>query len=1011
MGRDPDPQATETYGHQGPNVDSAADHDAPEQRPERSPTRLLSLKNSFDRGESLGRYLVLDRLGSGGMGVVYTAYDPQLDRKVALKLLKIKVLGRSRRQEAHQRLVREAQALARLNHPNVVAVHDIGEVGDRIFLAMEYIDGQDLKHWLLHEERPWQEIVDVFVQAGRGLSAAHRAGLLHRDFKPANVILGSDGRARVLDFGLARPVEPGDGPEVDVGDPHGRHRIVDALPASERRPNQDESSAPTEGMPAPAGPPKAVGSSTNISIGALNAHLTRTGSFLGTLAYMSPEQIDGKVDPRSDQFSFCVALYEALWGHSPFIDRTGMLKRAMQSNIQAPPRTGEVPLWLERVVMRGLRVDPEQRYGSMDALLDELQRRPTQRAWWLAAVLVALMLTGALIWGPSRTPCTDLDGPIRAVWNEPKRREMAAVFDSSSLPFAPSLWNRAQTLLDHYVDDWSAMRRETCEATRIHGTQSEALLDLRMTCLGQRARELDSLLSLFRVGGDEIVRESIRALARLPSIEQCADSKSLLTVVAPINVEEQARTDAVLAELAQISAMLSLRQKDQADERLRNLQSTLGDFSHASTLAQVHRNLGWAAAMNDRREEAKAEYLTAVALADKGRDDSTRVNALQNLILELENEPEQAQPWLRAAQGAVQRLGSKKHEAKWHQAQARILYRAGDSQAALAAAETAAALAREHFGPDNVNMARILIDLGNVQFRLEMNEQAFASYSEVGRIQTLNLGPLHPDTAISNYLQARTLARLKRFAEARPLLEEGLRTMESTYGPEHSRVAEYLIGTGVVYWRLGDKQAALQAYGRAISIRESVAGHSAGTTAPLLNNVALIHWESGELDAAEHHLRRALELYRLTYGEDHPQVLISKTNLARVMLHQNRANESLALLRPTWEHARSSFGDQHTTSMNSGLALGEALLALGRSDSARRQIETMATLITTKEPAVEDWLLGALCFAQARLYAASGDRNRATRYSRQAGAVFLRMGESGAFSLQRWKAWAKAEGL
>src|SRR3954453_18295126 len=160
------------------------------------------------RGSAVGRYVVLERIGSGGMGVVYAAYDPELDRKVALKLLRPDRAGAVG--EAALRLQREAQAIARLSDPHVVAVYDAGTLGEQVFVAMEFVEGRTLREWLKAEPRSWSEILKAFLAAGRGLAAAHDAGLVHRDFKPDNVLLGGDGRVKVADFGLARPVGEAD---------------------------------------------------------------------------------------------------------------------------------------------------------------------------------------------------------------------------------------------------------------------------------------------------------------------------------------------------------------------------------------------------------------------------------------------------------------------------------------------------------------------------------------------------------------------------------------------------------------------------------------------------------------------------------------------------------------------------------------------------------------------------------------------------------------------------------
>jgi tRNA A-37 threonylcarbamoyl transferase component Bud32 len=276
----------------------------------------------------IGHFEVLHELGEGGMGVVYAAYDQHLDRNVAIKLLHARG---SRVDTAHERMIREARAMARLSHPNVVQVHEVGEFRGQTFVAMEYVEGLTLRQWLDATPRSWREVLEILRQAGLGLAAAHQAGIIHRDFKPDNVIVGADQQVKVLDFGLARW-------------------------------NEDEE------LPALA--PERVAASGLDS--ADEANLTKTGFMMGTPAYMSPEQYKGKpADARSDQFSFSVALYEALYGRRPFIGKTAaQLSRAITTQAPLPPPDDtEVPEWVHRMVTRGLARAPGERFPSMDVLL------------------------------------------------------------------------------------------------------------------------------------------------------------------------------------------------------------------------------------------------------------------------------------------------------------------------------------------------------------------------------------------------------------------------------------------------------------------------------------------------------------------------------------------------------------------------------------------------------------------------------------------------------------------
>jgi serine/threonine protein kinase len=346
------------------------------------PTRTLTV------GDRVGRYLVLSALGAGGMGVVFAAYDPQLDRKVALKLLRAGITYNTK--DARTRLRREAQAIAQLSHPNVVAVYDVGttDEGD-LYIAMEFVEGDTLTSWLKKYPRTWREIVDVFVQAARGLLAAHSVGLLHRDFKPDNVLVGGDGRVRVTDFGLARSLIT---PDEATRSPAASHR-----------------------------PPSHPGPS------ALNVELTATGTVLGTPRYMPPEQLTGPdIDARADQFSFCIALYEALYGVHPLPGATSVSMLEKHEKAHPPPEGSKVPAAIARTVMTGLERERGKRFPSMGALISALVPAPKRTSLRYAALAGVLVAGGAVaaIWRPSLIDRPlPIDNPVTRV-NERKIIEL-----------------------------------------------------------------------------------------------------------------------------------------------------------------------------------------------------------------------------------------------------------------------------------------------------------------------------------------------------------------------------------------------------------------------------------------------------------------------------------------------------------------------------------------------------------------------------------------------------------
>ncbi|HEY0134413.1 MAG TPA: serine/threonine-protein kinase, partial [Nannocystis sp.] len=465
----------------------------------------------------IGRFAVLEPLGSGGMGLVCAAYDSELDRKVAIKLLRPQTATAGKIALAQARLLREAQAMARLAHPNVVTIHEVGTHGDQVFIAMEFLFGLTLKRWLRRARRPWQEVLAVFLQAGRGLAAAHAAGLIHRDFKPDNVMVTEDtrtgklDRVRVFDFGVVQETREAavrqsshslrtpspDGRRVTTPEPERRieRSSSEDLPSEPLR-RILRSSLPLLGEVTPMDSQEWVPPSIDSSLPGDEIYatgLTAAGALVGTPLYMAPEQYDGTADARSDQFSFCAALYEALYRRRPFGgDTAARLQQAkLMGAIRRPPRNHEVPAWLHRIVIRGLASNPARRFPSMDALLAELARdhgHRTPRA--LIGLAVALGLVGlgaALAWSLARAPgdpCISAAASLAPAWNPDRREQIQAAFRGSGRPYAHSTWSTIEPRMDSYVKAWVEQRVGLCRAA---GDPHQGhVLALRHLCLEQR---------------------------------------------------------------------------------------------------------------------------------------------------------------------------------------------------------------------------------------------------------------------------------------------------------------------------------------------------------------------------------------------------------------------------------------------------------------------------------------------------------------------------------------------
>ncbi|MHB8879428.1 MAG: serine/threonine-protein kinase, partial [Myxococcaceae bacterium] len=548
-----------------------------------------STESAHPRGSTIGRYVILDRLGAGGMGIVYAAFDPDLDRKIALKILRADVLGSSAAKELRLRLLREAQAMARLSHPNVITVHDVGIVGEQVFAAMEFVDGQTLGEWSAEEPRSWRSTLEVYLKAGHGLAAAHEAGLVHRDFKPDNVLVGKDGRVRVLDFGLVHACTV--------------PRKQDT-PEPEPRPGEER--------------------------GPMKRRITQPGTLLGTPAYMSPEQLLSKpTDTRSDQFSFCVALYEALFGERPFAAETAgaLVAEITENRVRPEPRDSEVPGRIRRILLRGLRYDASERYRTMDALLIGLgRRRSTVRRRWLLFGAAALAATASLglaiaIRSQAAGSCAAVADKLAGVWDPAVKAQAKAAFLASGTPYATKAFEEAARAVDLYTAAWVTERRQACEAARSRGddaASSDEALGHRMVCLGRRLDDVQALGRLFVKADPEVVERAVPAALALPSLSGCA---------APAASSRPSR-DAASEEQAGL-----LRQK------LADAKARLDAGKYAEGLALARESVDTARRLDDHAAEAEALYLVG-ALKLKTGDPKGSEAALSDAILAAEGSRE-----------------------------------------------------------------------------------------------------------------------------------------------------------------------------------------------------------------------------------------------------------------------------------------------------------------------------------------------------------------------------------
>ena len=610
-----------------------------------------SAAKPLGRGAIIGRYVVLGLVGRGGMGEVYAAYDPELDRKVAVKLLRVKAGNGVSLTEGRQRTLREAQAIARLSDPNVVVVYDVGTFEDKVFIAMEFVEGNTVTFWLEQKPRIWQEILRVFIAAGRGLTAAHAKGLVHRDFKPDNVMVGRDGQVRVMDFGLARQM---DKPGIK------EHRVRPASPVPRRLDVEvGTGTLPLEHRAVPIDQGTLLlnngqndsGAEMQSSVsGLFDARLTRTGAMMGTPAYMAPEQFFGKeTDSRTDQFSFCVALYEALYGERPFPGKklTELTANVVQGTIRAAPAGTKVPFWVRRILLRGLRSAPVERYPSMAEMLAALGKDPrvTHRKWavWAAValvpVVVGLGVRQSLI--DRRALCDGAGEKLAGIWDlhppdqpeGPRQSQIHAAFMRTGKSYAADVYETVTRALTGYAQNWTTMYKQTCEATQIRHEQSEEVLDLRMSCLNERLNGFRALTDVFADATGEVVENAVSASNALSTLDRCADVPTLRAVIKP---PDDPTTAAQVAEmrrrLAKTKAHFDSGRWKETLKEAPALVSQARTLGYQPLLAE---SLGLTGLMyytaNDARAAEKA-LVEAYRLADASRHDEVRAEVATNLV-------------------------------------------------------------------------------------------------------------------------------------------------------------------------------------------------------------------------------------------------------------------------------------------------------------------------------------------------------------------------------------------
>ncbi len=880
------------------------------------------------RGEVLGRYVVLARLGAGGMGVVLAAYDPELDRKVALKLLRDPRGGEA----ARTRLLREAQALAQLSHPNVVAVHDVGTVGGRVYVAMEFVAGVTLQAWLERAPRSWREVLRTLLAAGDGLAAAHAAGLVHRDFKADNVMVGDDGRVRVMDFGLARAALPGDAP-----------------PAAEER-------------------------ASNV----LSAELTRHGALMGTPSTMAPEQWEGgETDARTDQFAFCVTLWEALHGAPPFAGEAPLERcRAVTEGVRRPPPAGGpgVPVWLRRALDRGLSRDTVDRWPTMAALLAALRDDPTsrrRRAFALVSVGVAAAL--ALVgWrvdhGRRVARCEAEAGSIEALWNPAARATIAAAMAATGAPFAERSAAMVGERLDAVARGWSAARLESCVAAEVEGRVGAEQAERAEACLDERRAELAGLVEVLGRPDRELAATVVDAASGLREPATCLDP-GRLGAAEPPTPEGRAEAREIRRMLARVLARLIAADYVGAQGLVDEARGRADALGLPSLRARVRALAGRLLADRGELEAGRAALEEAYQIAGSGRADEVAADVAMSLAHTVGGRlgrPEEGLRWSRAGEMWLDRLEvpalDRRRAELWTQ-RGVIEQRRGELTRAVEDLRAALEVHARQGGGESLAAASAHDALGIVLTEQGEHAAALIEFDRALALREAILGTQHPHVASTLNNRADSRLKLGRLDDAEADVRRSLAIREAVLGPNHPSVGSSLTNLANIAELRGDLATAIDADRRALAIAETSYGEDHPNTADIHNNLARALMGAGDLEGAEAHFRRSYELTARLLGAGHYDVAFGLTGLGEVAQRRGDFAGAAAHHRRALELREAGLGAAHPYVAYSRTMLGEAL-ACAREPAA---VEVLERALALASEAGDPALLarGRVALAQA----------------------------------------------
>ncbi|HWB80864.1 MAG TPA: serine/threonine-protein kinase [Nannocystaceae bacterium] len=781
----------------------------------------MTIEVGLQPGDRLGRYIVQRLLGSGTMGTVYAAFDPQLDRAVAVKLLRADAAS----PRARTGFLREAKATAQLVHRNVVTIHDVGIVGEQLFLAMELVDGPTLREWL-RAPRGWRDVLAVMRAAGEGLVAAHAAGIVHRDFKPDNVLL-TGARVVVTDFGLAHRMDDSTASDVEIV----------ALEAEQ--------------------PP---------------LEATFDGAFQGTAAYAAPEQREGRqCDARADQYAFCVTMHEALWGERPIVGEPLPVRGA--------------PSWLRRAVARGLATAPEDRFTDMRALLhalDPRRRRPSSTlVAGVGAVGVTLALSFAVVRDePVRASyCDHVDRRLDGVWDDASRREIEQAFLATGEPSAADAVQAVTARIDEFADTWVVAQTQACHAEQ-DGSVAADVVARRMTCLDRQLGRASAIADALRTVDREAVLRSAETVEHLGTPDVCADDRGLSR-----QAEARAGIDAVTrdeidATIERAEALAHTARYTEAEAVARESLARAKAVGDRWATAEALLTVGDA---QQFMQAPTAEQTFHDSLSAALAVEHHRVAALSMLgLLELWNPGDEggitrAEQWERHCHATLDALGGDP------EIEVELLVGMGNAYLRSADYERAEALYQRAFAVPGIDDKQILLagahaNIGAIAAAKGSYRDALAGFQRSYELLVATYGARHPNVAGAAINVGSALGELGDLEAARVEHMRALEILEENFGDTHASLAPAL---RMLAWNALARREfaeALPYAERALAIARRESGERSESTARSLSMVSSITIELGRVEEARAQADAALDIARDTLGAEHPTVAEFETD-------------------------------------------------------------------------------------------------------------------------------------